>query len=194
MKLYLIRHGQTNANLERRHSGWWEAELTELGRTQAQNVGKILEGLSFDKVYTSDLLRAVETQKLALPEIDAEQTSLLREINVGNIGGRYRSDIIAQYGDKYINDYGVYDFRSYGGEDHAAFCERVGKFLKMLEDSPYESVAAFTHGGLICSMLDMCVGAFVDRKIAVCENCSVSMFEYSDSRWRLKLWNYKGEL
>ena len=88
MKLYLVRHGQTEANLNRTHSGWGDVCLTEKGREQARRIGKILEKIDFDKIYTSDLSRAVDTGRLALPDREAELCKTVREINVGNLARR----------------------------------------------------------------------------------------------------------
>ena len=58
MKLYMVRHGQSVANLNKQHVGWGQVLLTEKGEDDARGAGEILKNYSFDKVYSSDLLRA----------------------------------------------------------------------------------------------------------------------------------------
>ena len=87
MKLFLVRHGQTTANVDKIYAGQTDVMLTEAGREQAMAIRPILENFQFDKVYTSDLTRAMDTQALALPFEDPIRTPLLREIDVGGATG-----------------------------------------------------------------------------------------------------------
>ena len=66
MKLYLIRHGETDWNIERRLQGQVDIELNEFGRTLAVKTGKGLENIQFDICFTSPLKRARETAELIL--------------------------------------------------------------------------------------------------------------------------------
>ena len=81
MKLFLIRHGQSTANLVKTYAGQTDAPLTEQGRLEAEQIRPILGKFSFDRVYSSDLTRAIDTQRIALPDAVAETTPLLREIS-----------------------------------------------------------------------------------------------------------------
>ena len=56
MKLYLIRHGQSETNLRKCFTGWAQVDLTEQGRAGAVGVRPMLEKIKFDKIYSSDLL------------------------------------------------------------------------------------------------------------------------------------------
>ena len=87
MKIYMIRHGESTANAERKHAGWAQVPLTERGRADAIAAGALIEGLHFDRVYVSDLIRARETMELALPNTEAIESPLLREISVGELAG-----------------------------------------------------------------------------------------------------------
>ena len=194
MKLYLVRHGQTEANLNRTHSGWGDVCLTEKGREQARRIGKTLEKIDFDKIYTSDLSRAVETGRLALPDREAELCKTVREINVGNLARRPIADCEAEYGEEYIHNRKTHNYKPYGGESYEEFRSRVRSFLEMMENSPYEKVAAFCHGGFIHTALDVVMGKFNDRSTLVCGNCGVTVFEYDGKGWKLITWNYTGEL
>ena len=73
-KLVLLRHGQSQWNLENRFTGWVDVDLTEQGRSEAAAGGRLMreEGLRFDVAYTSTLKRAIRTLNLALAELDQD--------------------------------------------------------------------------------------------------------------------------
>ncbi|MEO2166693.1 MAG: 2,3-bisphosphoglycerate-dependent phosphoglycerate mutase, partial [bacterium] len=78
--LVLLRHGQSQWNLENRFTGWEDVPLTEQGRTEARGAGARLsaEKITFDRCYTSNLQRAQETLKLALAELGASELPITR--------------------------------------------------------------------------------------------------------------------
>ena len=71
-KLILLRHGQSEWNLENRFTGWTDVDLTELGMQEAREAGKKLKEANFDirYTYTSLLKRAIKTQNIVLEEMD----------------------------------------------------------------------------------------------------------------------------
>ena len=194
MKLYLIRHGQSEANFHKIHAGWGAYPLTEKGREDAIRAGRMLKDLTFDKVYSSDLVRAIETQRIALPNAEAEQSPLIREVNVGNLIGRSFAECLEEMGQPYADSRRLFEFEAYGGESYDSFCRRIREFLHILENAPYERVVAFCHGGLINTMLDVITGERLLRSHFACENCSLSIFEYKNETWKLRLWNYTGDI
>ena len=62
--LYLVRHGETNWNLEKRAQGVSDIPLNQTGKIQAKNLAKKLQGIIFSKIYTSPLTRALETAEI----------------------------------------------------------------------------------------------------------------------------------
>ena len=62
-KIYIVRHGQSVGNLTRTILGHTDLDLTDLGREQAQACARFLSEIRFDKIYSSDLLRALSTAK-----------------------------------------------------------------------------------------------------------------------------------
>ena len=70
MKLFLIRHGESENNFNKLYSGQCNPKLTELGKRQAESIRPILEKVDFDAVYSSDLVRARETCGIALPDAE----------------------------------------------------------------------------------------------------------------------------
>lgn len=181
MKLFLIRHGESVANLEHCFAGQTDSKLTPLGIQQAQSIQGILKEIPFDKVYSSDLSRAHDTQKNALPGYDAELTPLLREYDVGTWGGKPIAEAAKI---KNIN------YADYGGETWDMVNVRVDKFLTQLQDQPYEYVAAFTHGGFVMNAAQYVLGARLARGKLTSDNCSIQVLEYKDGSWRILAWNY----
>jgi broad specificity phosphatase PhoE len=194
MKVYFIRHGESEANLEQRHSGWTQVHLTDKGKEDARRAGEILKDVDFDRVFTSDLIRAMETQGIAKPEVEAEVSELIREIHVGHLGGRFKSDCFDEYGDEYIANRDSFEYKPYGGESYQEFCARVDEFKQQLEALDCERVAVFCHGGVINTFLELVLGDRTDRTKIACSNGSVSVFEYKKLSWRLLLWNYTGKI
>ena len=194
MKLYYIRHGQSEANFAKIHSGWSPVHLTEKGIEDAMRAREILKDMSFDKIYASDLTRAIETCEIALPGREYEKTDLIREINVGFLAGRPVIECEKKLGESYIEDRTNFDFVAYEGESYHQFRDRIALFLKSLESSPYESVAAVCHGGVIQTTIDIITGFRVKHCNFTCSNCSVTVFEYKNGVWSLNLWNYTGEI
>lgn len=190
MKVYFVRHGQSEANLNKRFAGQSDAKLTDLGRTQAEQVRPILAGIPFDKVYSSDLSRAYDTQTIALPGYEAEKLSQIREIDVGNLVGKSIAAIAALHG-------GVSptartgDYTPFGGENWQMMDVRIGAFLKMLEQQPYENVAVFAHRGVLMSALRNVLETSAFPAGAIfCDNCAVNVLEYDGKKWSVLALNY----
>jgi phosphoserine phosphatase len=89
--IFLVRHGETNFNVEGKITGQKESALTAKGILQAEKIGAYFEKIPLHKVYSSDLKRAIETAKKISPKI--QKTSLLRELNFGNAEGKKTSQV-----------------------------------------------------------------------------------------------------
>ena len=188
MKLYVVRHGQSEDNLARRHSGWAECSLTESGRKDARRAGELLRGIAFDKVFSSDTKRAKQTCAIALPDAEPEYTSLIRETNVGSLTGLEVADCQRRWGEEYDERRKARNFCPYGGENLAMHMERVAKFLDIVRNGGWENVVAFSHGGSIHCMLDLVMGSYQDKTNYPCSNGSISVFSFENT-WSLEAWN-----
>jgi 2,3-bisphosphoglycerate-dependent phosphoglycerate mutase len=71
-KIVFMRHGESTWNLDNRFTGWTDVDLTEKGRAEAKESGRLLKeaGFTFDLAYTSVLKRAIRTLWIALDEMD----------------------------------------------------------------------------------------------------------------------------
>jgi 2,3-bisphosphoglycerate-dependent phosphoglycerate mutase len=103
--LALLRHGQSTWNLENLFTGWTDVDLTEQGRGEAVEAGRLLaaEGIEFDQVYTSVLKRAIRTLWIALDTMDrmwlpVERSWRLNERHYGALQGLDKAQTVAQHG------------------------------------------------------------------------------------------------
>ena len=107
--LVLLRHGQSQWNLENRFTGWTDVDLTEQGRVEAQTSGQLLKagGFGFDIAYTSVLTRAIRTNWIALDElqllwIPVERHWRLNERHYGALQGLDKAETAARHGDAQV--------------------------------------------------------------------------------------------
>ncbi len=108
--LALIRHGQSQWNLENRFTGWVDVDLTPEGETQARRAGQLLGdcGVAFDRVFTSVLTRAIRTANLALEEagllwLPMMKDWRLNERHYGALTGLNKAETAALHGDDQVN-------------------------------------------------------------------------------------------
>jgi len=184
MRLYVVRHGESVNNSKKIWTGWADAELTDKGIEDAKKAGAVLSGVKFDKIYSSDLIRAVQTAQTAIPGCEPERTALLREINVGSLAGQPSDSVTAEQRKVFAAE----GYASIGGETRAEFLARKDEFLREVVSLDCENVAAFCHGGWMRIMLDTAMGIFVPRDRVLCNNCTVGVFEYKDGKWSIHSW------
>ena len=108
-KLVLMRHGESQWNLDNRFTGWYDVDLTDTGREQARRAGELLKekGFGFDLAYTSVLKRAIRTLWIALDAMDAMHTPTavnwrLNERHYGALQGLNKAETAAKYGDEQV--------------------------------------------------------------------------------------------
>jgi len=108
-KIVLMRHGESQWNLDNRFTGWTDVDLTEKGREEARKAGELLqrEGYGFDVAYTSVLKRAIRTLWIALDTMDAMYLPVinswrLNERHYGALQGMNKSETAAKYGDEQV--------------------------------------------------------------------------------------------
>lgn len=189
MKVFFVRHGQTTANLTKVYSGQHDFLLTDLGKEQAMAIRPYMESIRFDKVFSSDLTRVIQTQQLALPDAQvALRSPLIREIDAGSITGTPIGSANT------INEAGEKDYSPYGGESFTQVCARLKKFLEEnVEPYDYENVAVFAHHGILIAMLSLAVGHLVNTADVLAKNCGIAIFDYVDGGWRLLSWNNQSD-
>lgn len=110
MKLVLIRHGESQWNLENRFTGWKDVDLSPKGIEEAKTAGKELKdlGFSFDVAYTSYLKRANKTLNIVLEEMDeiyipVYKSWRLNERHYGALTGLNKAETAKKYGDEQVH-------------------------------------------------------------------------------------------
>jgi probable phosphoglycerate mutase len=141
LELWLVRHGETTYNAQRRIAGWCDPPLTELGRDQARSVRSRIAGDGFDTVWSSDLRRAIDTARLA--GFDAVADQRLRECNFGIWEGRGFDEVDARETEVFMR---FRDFDISSGDSHESFRRRIEGFV---DDLPAGRHLLFVHGGVI---------------------------------------------
>jgi 2,3-bisphosphoglycerate-dependent phosphoglycerate mutase len=109
MKLILLRHGQSQWNLENRFTGWKDVNLTDQGIQEAKFAANQInqEGIHISSIYTSKLLRAIRTAKIVCNEINFPLESIhydwrLNERHYGALQGLNKSETAAKYGEEQV--------------------------------------------------------------------------------------------
>jgi len=148
--LILIRHGETDWNIQGRWQGQEDVPLNRRGRQQVQQAAKTMANKNINAIYASDLTRAVDTAKplARITRLRIRLDSRLREIHQGEWQGLLISEIQSRYADlfqKRINN--PMEVAPPGGETVHQVWERVRQALnEIVKKHPSETVAIVSHG------------------------------------------------
>lgn len=150
MKLYVVRHGQTNWNVENRFQGQIDTELTDVGKQQAQKLSEKLKNIDFDLILSSPLKRAIDTANIIN---QYKQSKILIEPKLieRSFGDFEGLKDISMY-DCNINkllDYNL-NYSLHNVEPIQSLFERVKLLLSSVEERfPNKTILLSTHGGII---------------------------------------------
>ena len=175
MKLWLIRHGQTDMNLEKRMQGRSDLPLNETGREQARRAAEAVKGVSFDVVFASPLKRAVETASI--------------------LSGKYEGRHYHYMGLPMTLYWAFPEVfpAPRGVESIASMVKRSTSFIEMLEEqvksghgllSPESRVLVSCHGGIIRALR----GCLENRPNGIIwrpkpKNCEFRVYDYDGLNW-----------
>lgn len=127
----LLRHGESQWNLENRFTGWVDVPLSPKGEQEAREAGKKLMGYRFDRAFTSVLTRAIETLRIVLEvtgqtTIPIEKDQALNERMYGDLQGLNKAETAKKYGEEQVKLWRrSYDVRPPGGESLKDTADRV---------------------------------------------------------------------
>ncbi|KAF8891243.1 phosphoglycerate mutase-like protein [Infundibulicybe gibba] len=188
-RIYIVRHGETDANRMGIIQGQMDTALNENGRKQATLVAEALKSIPFDRAYASDLSRAADTAGAILlhhPELPLTRQEMLRERDMGELQGKVVLPTewanITPTGTSTIETGTNFNARAIGWWNRW-----VLQYIRSLEkrDDPY-NVLVVTHGGFINTL----VRGLVDSRKArygkgvtmkKCVNCSITVIEVAAS-------------
>lgn len=189
-RLYLIRHGQSAGNAEGRFGGHGPTPLSDLGVRQAKMTAKMLAKEGINAIYSSDLLRAVQTaEPLAkLLNIDIHTSPAFRERHVGVLEGLTFDESKAQF----PNDYYALVNRSVNhviteGESYRHLLRRItSKLQDVIRNHPTGRIAIYSHTGAICFLTLHLLGAIhrstKNTPWIITSNCGINRFEIRGRR------------
>ena len=196
-RIYLIRHGQSLGNLERRFLGHTDLDLSELGYIQAEATATALADVKIDAIYSSDLLRAMNTARphARLRGVDVIPSRALREIYAGKWENLLVDDIIKGWGDFYKNVWhGRYgECTVPGGESTLSSGQRFYDEVKRIcELHPGETVLIASHASVIRSFYGIVKGlapsSFATETVFPA-NASYSIFNYEEGKFNVEAYS-----
>jgi broad specificity phosphatase PhoE len=166
----LIRHGQTDWNVQGRWQGQADPPLNDRGREQAHHIAEYQSQLGFKALYSSDLRRALETAQIIGAELGLAVTPepRLREINLGQWQGMLSTDIEAQYPDEFRRWHEQpLSAQPPGGEDILTMAARVLEaFNEIIARHPKQRIGVVSHelpiGVVLCRVAGLGLGHLRD--------------------------------
>jgi uncharacterized phosphatase len=175
--LYLVRHGETDWNAQRRIQGTTDIPLNDMGRGQARTTADLLARREWDSVVSSPLSRAYETASIISDRLvlgAPQAIDALVERNYGEAEGLNWQQIEARYpGDTVVP----------GRESHAQVADRViPALISLARQHQGESLVVVSHGGVIRSVLNAVEPHF---RVGAITNGSIHSFEYVDGSLEL---------
>ena len=200
MKLYFVRHGKTEWNLEGRLQGAkGDSPLLKESIEQVRELGHYLSDTHFDLVFSSDLPRAKKTTELIMesqkPKAKVTYTKALREWQLGKLEGQKISLIQAIYPkemDAFRNNLANFRAKDFQAESVYKTTKRVAEFVKTLKDSEAKNVLIVGHGANLTASIRTLLGfePGLLRKAGGLDNASVTILETNDfEHFTLKCWN-----
>ncbi len=182
LRLFVVRHGETEWSKIGQHTGLTDLSLTEAGRQEASATRAVLDGCRFDAVYSSPLKRALETAELA-GYGDAEIEPLLVEWDYGDHEGRRTADIVNE-----TPGFSKWDTQPPNGESVEQVGERADQVIARLTaatpDETSHNVALFAHGHFLAVLIARWIGLPADqgRRFRVHTGTVSVLDQYRDDR------------
>lgn len=199
--LWLVRHGETQSNLDRVFQGQLDTVLTDQGIEQAQAVARALSCQEFDAVYSSDLQRTAQTAREIVGErYEVTLDPRLREMHYGVLQGipfaNFRS-VLAEHGVAETWGPGIFSqngMAAPGGESIAEMRERLVSFVEDLERNhpleQQENLLVVSHGGTLRLLMTILLQLPVEtRQSFAFANCSITRLILDGDQPRLDCHN-----
>ena len=190
MQLYIARHGETEYNYLRRIQGSGvDTALTAKGVEQAQVLGKIVEGMEFDAVYSSPLGRAMNTTRIVFKDDDIFEKMALTDPRIVEIGMGEAEGLPWEQIDTRFMDDPINYIPPPGGETLPDMIERIDSFLQELAKKPYKKVFVLAHGYVMRVVYSCVMDKSVEAigKAPIFDNCAMTLYVHDGDKW-----NYYG--
>ncbi len=159
--LVLVRHGESQWNLENRFTGWVDIPLSPKGEEEARKAGGKLKGILFKKAFTSLLIRAQSTLEIILEvigqkNIPIEKSQALNERHYGDLQGLNKAETAKKFGDEQVKIWRrSYDVAPPGGESLKDTAARTLPYFKekILPELKLGNVLVSAHGNSLRSIV-----------------------------------------
>ncbi len=193
LQVYLVRHGETQWNAERRIQGQSDSPLTAKGEQQAWQVGERAKMLGITHIIASDLGRTRRTAEIIAQACSCEITfdSRLRELDMGVLEQRHIESLTEEeegWRRQLVN--GTADGRIPDGESMQELSDRMHASLAACLDLPEGSrPLVVSHGMALGCLVSTILGlpAYAERRLRL-RNCSISRIDYQQSPWLASGW------
>lgn len=191
MKLYIVRHGQTEWNEAKKLQGWQNSNLTQEGIKGAKLLSKRLEKVKFDFVYSSPQTRALDTAGYIKKE-DEKLIVLdeIKEMGFGDWEGLEKEELEKNHGQEYYNFWKKpHLYKTSGGESFEELKDRVKSGIDKIIKNGGENVLLVSHGVVIKTIQSMVKGYSLEEfwTPPFLENTSLTLLEYKDNKLRIIL-------
>ena len=199
MRIFLIRHGQSEANKEHIIQGHKDSSLSDIGREQAKTAGeKLLESkILFDAVYSSDLSRASETAKIITEVLRIKEIAFderLREMNLGDYEGRNSKELTEEENAFLNSCWDDHSIRVPNGETNSEFSHRIKETFEEIVASGDDdsTILVVAHGGSLYHILQSTLN-ILPKNQAWFINCAVNEIVQTQKGKKWTLVKYNGE-
>lgn len=190
--IYLVRHGETEANVTETLQGQSDVPLNGNGLMQARQVGERLRKKHFDVIRSSDLSRARITAEAIAGERQITFDPFLREWDLGEWVGLKWSEISEKYpAEAAAFKKGSMDSPVPGGESRKAFYARAERVLKeLIAAFPGKEILCVSHGGMLRAMLNVAAKGTLPISIRTDNTCFCCLkYLHSSESWQMVFWN-----
>ncbi|MBI4755457.1 MAG: histidine phosphatase family protein [Betaproteobacteria bacterium] len=192
-RICLVRHGETDWNVQRRIQGHLDVALNAAGRAQARALALQLRGERFAALYSSDLLRAHQTADALAHTLGCEPRSepQLRERHYGRFQNLTHDEARNRHPECYRRlEARDPDHDFHGGESLHAFAQRVRHCLAQLATRHHgQQIVVVSHGGVLDIMRRVATAMDLraPRDFAI-PNAALNWLEFNGARWHLLCW------
>lgn len=184
MRLYLLRHGQTEWNIEGKIQGKTDIPLNETGLRQARCLAEGMREREISAVYSSPLLRAAQTAEILAEEKGLSVSVLpeLREVDFGLWEGRSWTEVDAEFHEDFRRwEENPAEYMPTGGESRESCRERCRAAMEQILAGTVTDAAIVAHGGILAHVADYLLRNQKEKEEIIVKNASISIIEYDSS-------------
>lgn len=190
IKIYLIRHGQTQSNVDRLMQGWADTPLTPLGLQQGQRLGEKLHSIPFSKIYCSPSKRAYRTASLinAYQQTEIIPTNGLKEMHFGQL------ELKKEPKGKTWQQLLLHDWTDIGGNNVDIVAHQMKTTMDAIVHQTKDStnILCVTHCFSILSFLSIIDQPFFEQCLRTdnkVENCRLTIIQYENGQYSMEAFN-----